>query len=300
MIASLSKNTISQYSVTYKIWWMFCKDNNLNVFKYCPRSVLQFLTEQYNKGSAYGTLNNHRSALSLLLGGEVGADEQIKRLLKGAYRSRPATPKYVRTWDPKIVLDHIASFGPNKELSLEKITKKLVILLTLCTGQRVQSLSLIKLSNIMKCANGIKIVISDIIKTSAPGREQPMLFLPYYESNKDICPATTLEDYVTITANLRSKESEYLLLTIKSPHKVACAQTISRWVKQTLGESGVDVSVFSAHSTRHASTSAARSAGVSLDIIRKTAGWTKTSEAFAKFYHRPIIDEGNFAKAVLD
>lgn len=234
----------------------------------------------------------------MLLGDRLGAEEQIKRLLKGAYRLRPTVPKYVGTWDPKIVLDYIVNWYPNVSLPLEKITKKLAVLLALCTGHRAQTLSLVKVNNINKTPSGIKIVISDLIKTSAPGREQPILYLPYFTENIGICPATTLNDYLSLTKELRSAESEYLLLTIKRPHRVATAQSISRWVKQMLAESGVDVSIFSAHSTRHASTSAARSAGVSLDTIRKTAGWTKSSDTFAKFYQRPVIDEGSFARSI--
>ncbi|XP_060804898.1 uncharacterized protein LOC132902730 [Amyelois transitella] len=46
----------------------------------------------------------------------------------------------------------------------------------------------------------------------------------------------------------------------------------ARWIKTVLSESGVDASVFKAHSTRHAATSAAGAAGVSVETIRKAAG----------------------------
>lgn len=208
MIASLSKSTLVQYNVTYKLWWNFCKDNNLNTYEHSVSSVLVFLTQQFDKGSAYGSLNSHRSALSLLLGGKLGTDARIKRLLKGAYKLRPSVPKYASTWDPKIVLNLISTWYPNRSLSLEKISKKLAVLLALCTGRRVQKLSLVKLHNISTSPSGIKIVISDIIKTSAPGREQPILFLPYFEENKSICPATALEDYLFVTKDLRLTISE--------------------------------------------------------------------------------------------
>lgn len=299
MIASLAKNTLLQYNVTYKLWWVFCRDNNLNCYDTGITQVILFLTERYNKGSTFGTLNSHRSALSLLLGGEVSTDVRIKRLLKGAFKLRPSVPKYTTTWNPQIVLNNISNWYPNEDLSIEKITKKLVTLLAICTAHRVQTLSLIKLDNIIINPSEVKIVISDIIKTSGPGRDQPILILPYFNENRRICPATTLQNYLELTKNLRPVGSNNLLLTWKRPHRTASAQSISRWIKQVLADSGVDVSVFSAHSTRHASTSAASSAGISLDVIRKTAGWTKTSETFANFYQRPISDNGDFARAIL-
>lgn len=297
-MASLAQNTLKQYNVTFKLWWQFCKENNLNFLELSTTQVLIFLTEQFDNGAAYGSLNTHRSALSFLLGSEVGEDANIKRLLKGAYRLRPSTPKYSTTWDPQIVINFVSNWYPNKSLSIEKITKKLAILLALCTAQRVQTLSVIKINNVMPSSNGVKIIISDLVKTSAPGREQPILFLPVFEQNKSICPATTLMDYLEVTQPLRNTDINHLFITYKRPHKVASAQSISRWIKQVLLASGVDVSVFTAHSTRHASTSAARAAGASLDSIRKAAGWTKSSETFARFYQRPICNDTNFANKV--
>ncbi|CAG9138031.1 unnamed protein product [Plutella xylostella] len=115
---------------------------------------------------------------------------------------------------------------------------------------------------------------------------------------KQYSVSTTLVDYISFTKELRSTSSDHLLITVKRPHRNATAQSISRWIKQVLQESGVDAAVFSAHSARHAATSAAHSAGLSLDLIRKTAGWTASSSTFAKYYKRPLLQQSNFAKAV--
>ena len=68
-----------------------------------------------------------------------------------------------------------------------------------------------------------------------------------------------------------------------------------------LKESGVDTSIFSAHSTRHASTSKVNNKGVSVDVIKKTAGWSEKSRVFAEFYNQTIVsnDEHVFAKAII-
>jgi site-specific recombinase XerD len=298
-LASLSDNTIKQYNVSLKLWWEFCNNNGLEPTKSSVPSVIQFLTSEFHRGCAYGTLNSHRSALSLLWPG-LGSDDRIKRLLKGAFRLKPSLPKYSNTWDPQVVLDLVSNWYPNKDLSLEMITKKLVILLAICTAHRVQTLSLIKIENISISEDVIQISIPDLIKTSAPGREQPLLYLPYFKDNSSICPALTLKDYILVTQNKRISNHGALLLTYKAPHRAATSQTVSRWIRQVLGAAGVDVSRFGAHSTRHASTSAARAAGVSIEIIRKAAGWTTSSQTFSRFYNRPLEDGNNdtFAKSV--
>lgn len=291
---------MQQYNVTFKLWWHYCNTNSFNMFDCSVSKVLSFLSEQYNKGASYGTLNCHRSALSLLLGKDVGSDEWVKRLLKGVFKLKPTFPKYTNVWDPQTVINLIANWYPNRELSRENITKKLVSLLAICTAQRVQTLSLIKLENVTISSTGIHIAIKDIIKTSTPGRDQPILYLPYYKDNIRICPATVLEDYIYVTSNDRPANISNLLITVKRPYRSATAQSISRWIKNVLKAAGVDVAAFSAHSTRHAATSAAAAQGVSIDTIRKAAGWTNASKTFANFYHRPIINNNNFAQSILN
>lgn len=296
MIASLSDNTIKQYNASFKLWWLFCQNRNLDPFLNSTHSVIIFLTKQFDNGASYSTLNTHRSALSLLLGNKIGADEEIKRLLKGAFKLRTPKPKYNCTWDPQRVLNLASEWYPNQDLSLKNLTKKLVILLALCTAHRVQTLSLIKIANLKISDQGIHIVIPDIIKTSAPGRDQPLLFLPFLNEQQNICPAKTLQDYLEVTNKIRPNNVDHLILTHKKPHKAATSQSISRWIKEVLSESGIDTSVFSAHSTRHASTSAAASAGVSIDAIRRAAGWTDRSSVFVRYYNRPILDNTQFSR----
>lgn len=90
-----------------------------------------------------------------------------------------------------------------------------------------------------------------------------------------------------------------MFISFKKPFKKVSANTISRWIKKTLELSGIDITVFSAHSTRHATTSAAYKKGVNIDVIRRTAGWTGESTTFARFYNRPIINNNIFAETVL-
>lgn len=298
MLCSLSDSTLKQYNVSLKSWWQFCDSNNIAYLETNITHVLSFLTEQFKNGNSYGTLNTHRSALSLLLGSEIGTNDCVKRLLKAVYKRKPSLPKYNGTWDPQRVLDFISTWYPNTSLNLEKLTKKVVILLAICTAHRVQTFSLIKIQNIKVSSNGIQIGITDVIKTSAPDRDQPVLNLPFFHEKPSICPASAISDYITATENLRCNSLDSLLLTYKKPHRPASSQTISRWIKQVLSESGIDVTIFGAHSARHAATSAARRAGASIDNIRRTAGWTATSNTFARFYNRPILDTNDFARTV--
>ena len=67
-------------------------------------------------------------------------------------------------------------------------------------------------------------------------------------------------------------------------------------MKDVLSSAGIDVSVFSAHSTRSASTSAALAGGASIESILKAASWSSDC-TFATFYNKCTVDF-DFANAV--
>ena len=52
---------------------------------------------------------------------------------------------------------------------------------------------------------------------------------------------------------------------------------------------GIDVSIFSGHSVRGASTSAAAGSGVTMTDIMQAADWSSES-VFRRFYYRPSYD----------
>jgi integrase len=303
MILSLSANSLKQYNCALYKWWQYCKDNKLDYLSVNTSLVLNFLTEQYQRGASYSSLNTCRSALSLISGKPLSEDKHVSRFLKGVYKTKPVFPKYQTTWNPNIVLDHLTTLYPNESISLDLLTRKTVTLLALSTAQRVQTLSLIKVDNIQINEGNIRIIIDDLIKTSAPGKPTPRLILPFFPNKEEICPARTLLAYIDRTQTFRSiRNAERLLLTIKRPIHNASSSTISRWIKQTLSDSGIDTNMYCAHSTRHAATSAANRKGLSVEMIKKTAGWSGNSLVFSKFYNRPLSIENNadnaFAEAV--
>lgn len=200
------------------------------------------------------------------------------------------------TWDPQLVLDHLENLPCD---SLKNLSHKLLVLLLLATGQRLQTISLISLDNIRENDNGLKVFITALIKTSGPKRPQPCLDLPFFKENLNLCVASLLKEYLKRTSSLRKDNSSALFISFKKPFSPVSKQTLSRWVKEVLQDAGIDTSIFHPHSVRHASTSKAFSRGASMDAIRKAAGWTSNSAVFAKFYNRPVTDPVSFLRSVL-
>lgn len=270
-------------------------------YRYSLDTLLLFLTEQYNAGASYSTLNSQYSALSFVFSPEDKDKLFFKRFLKGIYRQKPPQPKYQITWDPSMVLDYLAKMYPLPDVPLPQLTCKLVTLLALVTGHRIQTLSKIRIRNITRFDDRLEIKIPDLIKTSSRTTCQPLLVVPYFTDHPPLCLASVINVYIQITQTHRSEENDHLILTYAKPVHPATTQRISKWIKKTLAESGVDINYFSSYSTRHAATSAAYRAGVSIEVIRKAAGWTQKSNTFNAFYNRPLSSDSTlFAKGVLN
>lgn len=298
IIASLNDNTLKQYNTALKKWWEFCNSKRRDPFNSDIPPIVEFLSIEFANGAKYGTLNSIRSAISLIIGPEIAEDHRMKRFFRGVSNLRPANPKYDTTWCPSKVLSYFSNQVENSQLDLKDLSKKVITLLALVTAHRMQTFSLIDINNIEIGSDKVVIKIPDRIKTSGLNREQPILIIPMFLENCKVCAGSALVSYLQRTRHNRNSEKR-LFLSYKSPYKAVSSQTLSRWVSDILSLAGIDTSVFSAHSTRHAATSAAKRDGISLALIRKTAGWSKNSLTFAKFYDRDIVEEKeSFAEAI--
>lgn len=64
---------------------------------------------------------------------------------------------------------------------------------------------------------------------------------------------------------------------------------MARWLKEILKRSGIDDTIFSAHSYRIASTLAAFAGGVQLKVILETANKVN-AKTFYTFYRRELLN----------
>ena len=78
-------------------------------------------------------------------------------------------------------------------------------------------------------------------------------------------------------------------------HKPIKSGTIAKCIVVMMEQAGINISAFSAHSCRGASTSAAKRSLLLADI-QKAAGWTNCS-TFARYYDRLVM--GNFGEEIL-
>jgi len=299
--SSCAQSSKTQYDSSLRRWEEFCVVKNVNPLSSDIRIILDFITHLYGLNLGYSAINTSRSALSLILptieGFTVGSHPLVRRAMKAVGRQRPPRPRYSSTWDVTKVLNLFRSWPINSNLCIKFLTLKLVGLLALISAQRVQTLKAIKLSSVKSSEDIIEIFISTNVKTSKPGRSQPCILLVKYPHDEKLCVVATFLEYLLRTESYRLHDQ--LLLSLEAPHNEVTTQTISRWLKQLLAEANVDVSMYKAHSFRHASTSKAYQEGVSADVIFAVAGWTPSSKTFARFYNKKIDERCTYATDVL-
>ena len=169
------------------------------------------------------------------------------------------------------MLNFLSTLSPTQEINPQLLSYKLVMLCALVTGQRCQSLMhLMSLDSITKKGNSYVFIIDKLVKQSAPGKYQPVLEIPEFAPNINLCAATVMDEYIKRTQLLRNDETQLFISFIK-PFKKVSKDTISRWIKKVMNLAGIDTTVFKPHSTRAASTSKAKTCQLTLSTIMKSA-----------------------------
>ena len=123
IVTSLSKGTLNHYNRPLTLWWSYCQENGVPAFSASITQVLVFLNSLLEKVKSYSTLNCYRSALSLIMKHDIASDRRMCRFFKGVSNLRPQKPKYSYVWDPSPVLSLLESWGDNKDMAMEKLSK---------------------------------------------------------------------------------------------------------------------------------------------------------------------------------
>ena len=302
ILAAWRPGTNAVYNSAWEKWHSWCLSRESDSF--CPTlaDITNFLSDCFNQGLEYRTLNTYRSALSGVLppidGFPVGQHPLVVRLLKGVQNLRPALPRYQYSWDVDKVLHYLRSLRKNEDLPLKSLTQKLAVLLALTAPKRASELRLLDLRFMRILPEGVEFKLPGLTKTSC---EVTSVFFAKYTDCADLCVLRCLQCYITRTSPFRpvldSDTSRQLLVSYHRPHRPVQSCSISRWIKSVLSSAGIDTSIFKGHSTRSASTSKARSRGVPLEEVVKMADWSGNS-TFKRFYYRPTFDN-SYARAVL-
>ena len=298
--------TISNYESAWRKWVCWCGEQSINPSRSPLNKILNYLAILYDQNLEYRTINVHRSAISAyhdpIEGESVGKHPRVCALMKGIFNTRNPKPKYSFIWDVNKVLEYLRTLGI--DLSDKLLTEKLAMLLALSVASRGHELQHLDIRYMTKSNNLITFEFAKLTKSWRNGKPPPAISFKNFDKDPLLCPVKTLELYLEKTKPWREGNKFQLFLGITKPHGEVKACTIARWLKSILRNTGIDTSIFQAHSTRGASSSKVSAnlplSGLSVKDILKRGNWLNYS-TWQTFYNRSIVgDNVSYEDLVLD
>ena len=218
----------------------------------------------------------------------------VARCFKSFYRIRPQFPRYLVTWDVGKVLRFLALWHPPEDLTLKQLTLKTVTLIALTASDRAQTIHSMDIDHIHFGPKGLECHIPAILKHSRRGKPaRTVLCVEWDAPELDVCEY--VHTYLRKVFKFRYREVRrkrdkptQLFLSHRTGKPVERA-TISRWIREVLFLSGIDITTFGAGSTRSASASAAARCGASPQQIMKQGDWSNLG-TYQRFYDRVLAD----------
>ena len=294
---SWRSGTRKQYGTYIAQWKSFCNKKQISANEPSVGEVLDFLVELFDRGLGYSAINTARCALSTFISignYTIGAHPLVIRFLKGVFNQRPTRARHTHIWDVSIVLNALKKMSPANYLSLKELSFKLATLMALISAQRVQTLFMLDIAHMKVHRSSYEFILTDVQKHTRPGHGTQTIEFKAYAPNRKLCIYTYIKEYLNRTKMLR--KTNKFFISYQKPYKAISKETLARWIKTSLHKAGIDKN-FTAHSTRSAATSAAAET-LPIDTILKAADWA-TDKVFAKYYHKPVVKEKEFAKELL-
>ena len=194
----------------------YCNSKGISPVSASVVQGINFLTELVSSGIGYSAVNTARSALSTILVVNdcvtFGTHPLVKRFLKGVFEQKPSLPRYAVIWDVNQVLNSLRSYPPIEDISLKKLTVKVVMLLALLTGQRTQTIHCLDVNHMDMSDKKCTFYLTSLQKQSRPGKHQKPIALEAFDQEPSLCIIRHLKAYVEKTRVFRADTDRNQLL----------------------------------------------------------------------------------------
>ena len=192
-------STHKTYQSAWGLWHSWCAKRKVNPISATLNDVLLFLTDRFNTGAAYRSVNVTHSAISSchpkIDGYPVGQHPLVLQLLKGMLNMRPPKPRYTHTWDVHLVTKYLDCLGKTKLLPLKLLSIKLAMLFALSCPERASSLAKLDLRHCRVTPEGVSFTLVSPRKRGSPD-QLPRAFFASFPHNERLCPVGTLRHYL--------------------------------------------------------------------------------------------------------
>ena len=89
-----------------------------------------------------------------------------------------------------------------------------------------------------------------------------------------------------------------LFISYIAPFRCVTKDTICRWCKDILRSAGIDINLYTTHSSGATASSFAKTKGISINEIMDSAGWS-SEKSFSRHYNKIVEQEFNIGQEIL-
>ena len=131
--------------------------------------------------------------------------------------------------DVKIVFNYLEEKSLNKNLPDKILSQKLLILLLLLDGQRMNTVFNFKVDNMLINTECAIFSPNKVLKHSKPERKLDQFTYRSFPQ-KELCVVGTLQEYLTCRKLRVDCSMKKLFITYKAPYHEASIDTLRRWM----------------------------------------------------------------------
>ena len=168
-------------------------------------------------------------------------------------------------------------------------TDRSAALLTILGGLQIHTLNMVSVIHMDQSPDKFIFHIAGLTKCSKPIRPSQPIFYRANVEDELLCSVKCIYAYLTQRSKIITQNFTEFFITFGKPHHPASKDTLARWVKEVMGNSGIDTEIFKPHSTRVASNSAAYKLGMPLQEVLKRGQWSNAGTFFT-YYFKEIED----------
>ena len=147
-------------------------------------------------------------------------------------------PKLSFIWDVLIMFEYFRSLGDNRQISDKHLSQKLLILVILLGGQRLNSVFHFTIDRMVVSTTSVAFSPEHVLKYLKPGRILDVFEYPAYSDPK-LCVLECVKEYIQRRNDRVDKEQERLFITYRKPYRTASIDTLRRWIKKTFTETNL-------------------------------------------------------------
>ena len=154
---------------------------------------------------AWRTIGIHRSAVATILQPyapeTIREDKRVRRFMKATFLSRFSARKIKPIWDVGTVIKCLESWGEIEDLSRERLTHRLVMLMAIASARQVSDLMLLRtdVDSLRQTPDKWVFLPAFGAKQERPYHSVPPLIFTRLEGHDNLCPVKHLSAYMAIT-----------------------------------------------------------------------------------------------------